>query len=240
MGQKVLREILAKIKSGIPLWSSIIADEATDVACNEQFNLSIRYVDDKYDSYEDAVGLFALPNTTAETLSTVLKDLLIHCDLPLSCCRGQAYDGAAAMQGRRKGLATLIRKEVPAALPVHCLAHSLNLCLQDAGRQIQALRDAIDIVWEIVKLINYSPKRKHLFSEMLIESDGPHCGIKPLCPTRWTVKTEAIDAVIKQYAVIIETMEEVNLTTHDEYGLKAGGVLATLEKFECLFSLVIA
>ena len=27
-------------------------------------------------------------------------------------------------------------------------------------------------------------------------------------------------------------MEEVNQTTHDEYGLKAAGVLAALEKFE--------
>ena len=237
MGQKVLRGILAKIKSCKPCWYSVIADEATDVACNEQFNLSIRYVDDDYGIHEDTVGLFALPNTTAETLSVVLKDLLIRCDLPLSCCRGQAYDGAGAMQGKRKGLATLIRKEVPAALPVHCLAHSLNLCLQDAGRQIQALRDAIDTVREIVKLINYSPKRRHLFSEKLIQSDGAQCGIKPLCPTRWTVRTEAIDAVIKQYALIMETMEDVNLTTHDEYGLKAGGILATLEKFDCLFGL---
>ena len=51
------------------------------------------------------------------------------------------------------------------------------------------------------------------------------------------MRTEAISAVIEQYAVIMETMEEVNLTTHDEYGLKAGGILATLEKFESLFGL---
>ncbi len=38
-------------------------------------------------------------------------------------------------------------------------------------------------------------------------------------------------------AVIMETMDEVNRTTHDEYGFKAGGVLATLEKFKTLFSL---
>ena len=90
----------------------------------------------------------------------------------------------------------------------------------------------MDIVREIVKLINYSPKRKHLFSEKLLQSNGPKCGIKPLCPTCWTVRTEAIDAVIKQYTVILETMEEVHRTTRDEYGLKAGGILAALDKFE--------
>ena len=85
----------------------------------------------------------------------------------------------------------LLSIKVSAALPVHCLAHSLNLCLQDVARQVR----------EIVGLINYSPKRTHLFGEKLANSDGPKCGIKPLCPTRWTVRTEAMDAIIKQYSV---------------------------------------
>ena len=85
------------------------------------------------------------------------------------------------MQGRRKGVATQIRKEAPAALPVHCFAHSLNLCLQDAGRKVALLRDALDIVREIVKLIHFSPKRKHLLSQKLSnEGAGQGVNIKPL------------------------------------------------------------
>ena len=93
---------------------------------------------------------------------------------------------------------------------------------------------------EICKLINFSPKRKHLFSEKLHENGGPTMGVKPLCPTRWTVRTEALNAVIKQYSVIMETMDEVNRTTHDDYGLRAGGVLSSLEKFETLFGIKLA
>ena len=69
MGHNILRQLLVRIKC-VPSWYAVIVDEATDVACREQMNLSIRYVDDDY----------------------------------------------------------TIRNEVPAALPVHCLAHSLNLC----------------------------------------------------------------------------------------------------------------
>ena len=110
---------------------------------------------------------------------------------------------------------------------MHCLAHSLNLCLQDAGRQIPLLRDALDTVRDIVKLINYSPKRKTLFSEQAHDRSVScnSSGLKPLCPTRWTVRAEAIDAVIKQYTIIIETLDEVHSTTKDEYGLKAGGIV---------------
>ena len=35
----------------------------------------------------------------------------------------------------------------------------------------------------------------------------------------------------------LETLEEMNLTTHDEYGLKAGGLLHSLNKFSSLFGL---
>ena len=241
MGQSVLRKLLCNIKRVTPHWFGIIADEATDVSNREQLNLSIRWVNDNYEIFEDPVGLFALPNTSANTITEVIKDLLIRCDLPLSPCRGQAYDGAATMQGQRKGVATQIRDSNQAALPVHCFGHCLNLCLQDVGRQIPALRDALDIVREIGKLIKYSPKRSHLFSQKLAEADSDSVvTVKSLCTTRWTARTSAIDAVLKDYSILMETMSEVNETTRDEYGLKAGGILAALEKFSTLFGLRLA
>ena len=127
-------------------------DEASNVSGKEQCNPSLRYVNDAYEVSEDSIGLYSLPDTTTATLATVVKDILMRCGLPLSLCRGQAYDGAANMQGKRKGLATIIKKEAPAALSVHCLAHSLNLCLQDAGRQNVLLRNSMNIVREVVKL----------------------------------------------------------------------------------------
>ena len=141
------------------------------------------------------------------------------------------------MQGKRKGVATQIRRECPAAVQVHCMAQSLNLCLQDAGRQITLLRNALDIVREIAQLIKFSPRRSHLFTEKLSQSDGSGVGIKPLCTTRWTARTSAIEAVLKDYSILMDTMEEVNHTTHDEYGLRAKGILTTMEKFENLFGL---
>ena len=137
-----------------------------------------------------------------------------------------------------KGVATQIRDSNPAALPVHCFGHCLNLCLQDVGRQVPALRDALDIVREIGKLIKYSPKRSHLFSQKLAEADTDSVvTVKSLCTTRWTARTSAIDAVLKDYSILMETMSEVNATTRDEYGLKAGGILAAMEKFLTLFGL---
>ena len=38
----------------------------------------------------------------------------------------------------------------------------------------------------------------------------------------------------------METMEEIHATTHDEYGLKAGGYLQSLEKLDTLFGFKLA
>lgn len=40
---------------------------------------------------------------------------------------------------------------------------------------------------------------------------------------------------MKTYPIIIDTMEEVHCTTHDEYGLRAKGVLAALNKFDIIY-----
>ena len=83
---------------------------------------------------------------------------------PSTC---QAYDGAANMQGKCNGLSIKIRNQVPPALPVPSLAHSLNLCLQDAARCLPFLRDALDSVHELAKLIKLSPKRNHMLLDNL-------------------------------------------------------------------------
>ena len=108
----------------------------TDVCGTEQLNLSIRWVSDEYKVLEDSIAFFHVPDTKFETLYKVIIDILNRCNLPVEMCRGQAYDSAANMQGRRAGVAAKIHCENNAAIPVHCLVHSLNLCFQGVGKSI--------------------------------------------------------------------------------------------------------
>ena len=61
--------------------------------------------------------------------------------------------------------------------------------------------------------------------------------LKPLTTTRWTARTSAIDAILKDYSVLMET---IHATTHNEYGLKASRCLHSLEQFNTLFGLRLA
>jgi hypothetical protein len=90
---------------------------------------------------------------------------LRYTKFPKTQCRGQGYDGASNFQGRVSGVAKSIQKEVPYALSVHCLAHCLNLTLQDTAKQCMSIQDALDFATELVKLFKNSlPKGKSFLS----------------------------------------------------------------------------
>jgi len=111
----------------------------------------------------------------------------------LSLCRGQAYDSASNMQGYRKGVA----RESPSALSVHCFAHKLNLCLQDVSKQLVFLRDALEVVREIAKLIKFSPEKELASSQALAQPDNT--GVT-LCLNRRTTRHSAIE-VLKDHKI---------------------------------------
>lgn len=161
MGKNVLREILQDIREAKCF--SLLADEATDMSNAEQLCINIQWVDYELNIYEAPLELIHVPKTDSSTITTLIKDSLIRFNIPLAQCKGQAYDGASSMSGYINGVAANIQKAEPSALYVHCLAHCTNLCLQTAGRQIGCIRDALDLVMGLSKLIRLSPKRSQSF-----------------------------------------------------------------------------
>ena len=215
IGLSVLRDGLNEIRSAN--WFSLIVNEATDISNKEQLNIFIRWVDNNFEIHEDPIELIHVQKTDSTTLTGTIKDCLIRLCLPVSQCRGQAYDGASNMSGHLHGVAAQLQKEVPSALFVHCLAHCTNLCLQSVGRECVPVRDALDLVMCVSQLIRYSPKRMTLFQALQSQLAHGSASLKPLCPTRWTVRTGAIQSVLCNYSILCEALEQINAETRDEY-----------------------
>ena len=55
MAEFVLRGLLSDIRSS--RWFTIIADEATDISCDEQMCVAIKWADNNYEVHEDPIGL---------------------------------------------------------------------------------------------------------------------------------------------------------------------------------------
>ena len=133
MAHQILRELLDRIREAE--WFALIADETQDVSRVEKFSISLRWADTEYVVNEDVIAFASVEQTDAVTLTNTLRDVLIRSNLRLAQCRGQAYDGASNMSGCLNGVASQIQKEQPKAHYIHCVAHSLNLCLQDCGKK---------------------------------------------------------------------------------------------------------
>ena len=91
-----------------------------------QLTICIRYLcPQTYEVSEDCIGLYSTEGTNADCLTRLIKDVLIRSSLMLNCCRGQCYDVAANMSGRRSGVATQILREEPRDIYLHCMGHLL-------------------------------------------------------------------------------------------------------------------
>ena len=215
-GNAVLRLLLNEISSA--QYFSLIADEATDVAHNEQVCIAVRWVDNSYNIQETALGLVQLPDTKALTIFSAIKDVLIRCCLSTSNCIGQAYDGAANMSGVRNGVQALMKKENSSCLYVHCFAHSLNLCIQHVVRKSDLLSNCIEFILQLVQLIKFSPKRLTIFEQfrknISLSDDSIHQpSLLPLCPTRWTVRHSAINSILINYQALKSALDVIQQGT---------------------------
>lgn len=108
---------------------SLILDEYTDVSNLEQLSFCLRTVDKSLNVKEDFLGFYEIDDIRSATIVNAVKDVLLRFNLDLSDCRGQTYDGASNMLGKRSGVATQILAEQPKAIVTHCQGHSLSLAV---------------------------------------------------------------------------------------------------------------
>ena len=230
---------------------TLIMDETTDVSNKEQVVIVMRRVSESFEVHEEFLGLYEVSSIDASTLTTVAKDVFARMNLPISKLRGQCYDGASTMKGVRSGVASQILAEEPRAVYTHCYGHSLNLAVNDVFKIIKVIKDALGVTHEVTKLIKYSPKREAIFREIQnsggSDYDGAHMslekhsGIRPLCPTRWTVRADSLASIIENYSSLQSTWDEVvDITRDSEIKARIIGVAAQMKTFEFAFAVHLA
>ncbi len=91
--------------------------------------------------------------------------------------RGQAYDGACNMAGKRKGAAAIISAEYPLALYLHCAFHCLKAVVKSLG--VQFVWNMIGILNRVSLFVYAHPKRQQKLDEA-VESTTPSSSVRKL------------------------------------------------------------
>ena len=167
MALHILRKVLLGIKSS--KFCTLMVDETTDVSNKKQVVLCLRWVDADLETHEEFIGLLRLGLLIQPPFVQVIKDVMLRLGISMNSLRGQCYDEAAAMSGICNGVATQLLREEPHALFTHCYSHSLNLACFDAIKSVPLMRNALDVVLEITKLVKKSPRRDALLQKLKTE-----------------------------------------------------------------------
>ncbi|XP_042455246.1 zinc finger MYM-type protein 1-like [Zingiber officinale] len=113
----------------------------------------IRYVNKHVEVIERFMVVVHVATTTAACLKEAIDSLFTKYGLSVARLRGQGYDGASNMFGEFNGLKSLIMKENPYALYVHCFAHQLQLVVVVVA---QANQYVCDFMWIVSSIVNTS------------------------------------------------------------------------------------
>ncbi|XP_022868812.1 zinc finger MYM-type protein 1-like [Olea europaea var. sylvestris] len=104
--------------------------------------------------------------------------------------RGQGYDGANNMRGAWNGLQALFLRDCPYAYYVHCFAHSLQLTLVSAARNVAVNNSFFSDLDNVINMITSSPKH-----------------INELKSTRWSSHYNSVKSLIDMYAATCKVLE---------------------------------
>lgn len=239
MATKILCDISTSLQASP--FICLMMDEATDISNRQQVTIVLRHVTNNMEVLEELIGMYQVPSIDSETLTKVAKDTLCRCNLSLNKLRGQCYDGASTMRGAKSGVAARILAEEPRALYTHCYGHSINLAACDAIKGTKLMKNAMEIAYEITKLIKYSPRREEIFRTQR-ESEGhlDSVGLRVLCPTRWTVRADSLASIMSNYAFLQETWIEAKMIARDtETKARINGVQAQMKEFNFIFGIAL-
>ncbi|KAJ8869543.1 hypothetical protein PR048_028534 [Dryococelus australis] len=191
---------------------------------------------------EHFLGLFETASLTGETIFELVRDALCRFNLSLGNLRGQCYDVGSNMSGINKGVQKIMLDLQPIATYAHCSNNSLNLAQQDSVRAVPLIRDCMQWVNYVGVLVRQSPKRRSRFEELVREKQFVTISNpRILCPTRWCVRTAALDVMLEAYPHILELLGEITCSkdSGNEAASKARGLSDQLSKVEIYLGIAI-
>ena len=166
--------------------------------------------------------------------------------LRIEDCRGQGYDGAAAMSSIKVGLRARVQSVVGTAVYTHCFAHKLNLCLKDGIANIHQdrikseLEGAFDTIRKKSKFVRDNPQRMAALQSFIDESPiTASARLGPICPTRWSLRSAAVDSLLKAYEPCLNWLESCKdkIMLNISFRSNAKSILSNMENFTFYFCL---
>ena len=150
----------------------LMTDKMTDVSVTSHLITFVQYfctqsetVETKFLSAQDVPK--ENDAATAQAIYDLLKEELLSSQLDIKDVMGLAKDGASVMVGTREGVASKLKRDNPCIIAIHCVCHRLALACTDSNEYTKYIQDVSDILRQMWKHFENSPKRMALLMKVL-------------------------------------------------------------------------
>ena len=175
-----------------------------------------------------------------------IVNVIRNLGLEISNLRGQSYDGAGHMAGKKSGVSSRILKLNDKALYVHCFNHRLNLVIPKSCN-IQKVQNLMGIIKEISYFFNLSPKRKQFLKDVqkLFDVDATKEKLIDVCLTRWVAQSDGLVVFETFFTIIVYALEKMkdnanpDIHFNDDTITKASNLYKSCYNFDFVVALVM-
>ena len=218
---------------------SVLADETTDISCQEQLTLCARYVSDDFVIEESFLQFVPITDLSGKNLASTILNNLSDIGIDVSKMRGQGYDGATAMSGRLNGAQAYIREIILTALYVRCAAHSLNLAVSNLC-DLSLVRNCMETIASVYNFFN-APKRQNILRKSIntISSTTKAQKLVQICATRWVDRHESVSVFSNLQFAVVEALTEISTWPDRETSSRALQLLSTIRQSEFYIAVLV-
>ncbi|XP_046542299.1 zinc finger protein 862-like [Haliotis rubra] len=214
---------------------TIMSDGSTDTAVMEQETVFVRYVSLSGEpisfhaatvplSHCHADGVLEGIKSAVSTLGFTYENL-VDPDYAGPHLVSVNFDGAAVMLGSKGGVAAKIKDDANYVVPVHCIAHKLELAVLDSVKDLPQLASFENTLKQVLKFYYYSPKMRRELKQVSEIFNTELVSLSDVKQVRWLAsKIRAVQALKIGFHTIINHIESV-ATGRTEQSAKAKGWL---------------
>jgi len=190
---------------------------------------------------ETPIGLYALDKCDGASIFNAISDVLLRLNINLSRCRGATFDGASSFSSEKVGVGARLQEVERSIILTHCHMHCVNLAVQYVMKDVAIMRDFLQFAQHLITFLRDSPKRCATTRKIAEQLGSKQKSIRPLCPTRFTVKYLALSNLYVQLEVVIEALETMEQDSRDrDINATAAGFRKRLCDFDVYFCFVLA
>ncbi|XP_070533136.1 zinc finger MYM-type protein 1-like [Ptychodera flava] len=232
MADQISREQMNKLNGS--LYIGLMCDESTDISVTKELVLYGRYTD------KGVVGscfleIIPIKDGTAVTITSAIQHWLEKNKIGIQKVMGFGSDGAACMVGRKGGVATLLAKENPMMISIHCIAHRLSLAVSQAAGRVNLLRDSFKPnLSELFRFYDYSGVRMAKLHDIQEILDVAQLTLKEAKDTRWLSHDLACKALFNSLPAVITSLEY-----EARQNATAAGLATWIKKYSTLATLYL-